>query len=394
MSGIVLVLSSCDKELSETDENKILSKLSPLEEELISSTNQLSIDLLKAEYALNADQNHFFSPVSINMALGMVYNAVGKQEKLQILQSTGLETMGQTDLNKTYNQLLGFLQTSNQYDKISYANSMWFSMNLQINEEFRTRVMAYYDAEIGELNFNRPSCLEQINQWGKMKTRGSFEQIMESAPNKNSGIFLINAFGLHASWKPQHLFADQKVFINAKGEQQEAQMLNWDGLDIELNENEDCAFIEFPFEDKSFYFSAIVPTGWRTTEDIMHDFSIEKLKTLQQNASPAKANLTMPDISFSDSKALKTTLSQIGLEQIFSSKADLSPSFEANQNRLDNINHKASITISSPINVNPEPAFARENFRQLTIDRPFIYFIRDKHTQTILFAGYFANPTN
>ncbi len=91
--GILIVFSGCDKELAEIDGNKILRKLSVQDQELINATNSLSLDVMKAEYLQNGQENLFFSPVSVGMALGMIYNGVGENEKSQILHILGLESL-------------------------------------------------------------------------------------------------------------------------------------------------------------------------------------------------------------------------------------------------------------------------------------------------------------
>ena len=68
----------------------------------------------------------------------------------------GLESLVEKEINKSYNELLSFLQISDNHMDISYANSLWFSSELNIQEDYRSRVMAYYDAEISELNISRP----------------------------------------------------------------------------------------------------------------------------------------------------------------------------------------------------------------------------------------------
>ncbi|MCK5367887.1 MAG: hypothetical protein KAQ62_05020, partial [Cyclobacteriaceae bacterium] len=126
--GILMLISGCDKELAEiNDNNKALRKLSMQERELINSNNLLSLDILKAEYVQNKNENFFFSPMSVGMALGMVYNGVGDEEKFQIQNVIGLESLVEKEINKSYNELLSFLQVSNDQMQITYANSLWYS---------------------------------------------------------------------------------------------------------------------------------------------------------------------------------------------------------------------------------------------------------------------------
>jgi len=389
---MLLVISGCDKELAELDENKVLKKLSVQEQELINSTNNLSMDILKAEYLQNEHENFLFSPMSVGMTLGMVYNSVGEKEKSQIQHFMGLESLVEKEINKSYNDLLSFLQVSNQLE-ISCANSLWFSTDININENFRTRVMAYYDAEISELNFYKSSSYELINNWGYSKTNGTFERLIEIAPLKNTEIFFVNAFSLNASWKNNNFFQTKNDFYTSKGEKLKINTLNWDGMNVKLNENDVCSFLEIPFENDQFLFSVVQPDEKGTLIDFIESFTIDELKSLTENAYEFKANVSLPDINFASDKPLKSTLSNLGLKDIFLPTTDLSPSFIERNKRISEINHKAKINLKSKLSAYDNGAtFTDSNLKLYSANQPFLYFVRDRHTKTVLFAGYFTNP--
>ena len=394
--GILILMSGCDKELAEITENKVLRKLSVQEQELINSTNNLSLDILKVEYQQNNQKNFFFSPVSVGMALGMVYNGVGENEKSQIQHIMGLESLVEKEINKSYNELLNFLQVSNDRMDISYANSLWFSTDMDINEDFRSRVMAYYDAEISELNFKKSSSIDFINSWGNLKTNGSFEKLIEIAPSPNTDIFFINAFSLNSEWKrSSHIFLSKSNFYNSNGAPQEINTLNWNGLHVRVHENERYSFVEIPFESDQFFLSVIQPENLESLEGILGSFTMDEFKNLRENSYGYNANVSLPKINFSSDTPLKATLSQIGLNELFLSTTDLSPSFTENNNQISQIIHKAKIVVTNEIYHNDtDGKFTDSNLKLVRINKPFLYFVHENYTKTILFAGYFAKPTD
>lgn len=394
--GILTIISGCDKELVEIDEHKVLKKLSVQDMEFINSTNILALDIMKAEFLQNEQENLFFSPVSIGMALGMVHNSVGEKEKSQIRHIMGLETLVEKEINKSYNELLSFLQVSNNQFDISYANSLWFSDDIKINEDFRTKVMAYYDAEISELNFTKPSSLELINSWGNLKSHGDFEKLIEIAPTKSTDIFLINAFSLNSRWKDHnYLFQSNSKFYTRRGDTLKINTINWDGLNVKLKENENYSFLEIPFENDRFFLSIVEPEASESIAGFMESFTIDELNYQMENALEYKANVNLPNINFSSDKSLKSTLSNMGLNNLFLTTTDLSPSFIDKNKQISEINHKAKISLNTDANhFTGETAFLDSNLKLICVNRPFLYFVRDKHTHTVLFAGYFSNSNN
>lgn len=390
----LIIFSGCDKELSEIDENKVLRKISAQEQELINSNNQLSLDILRAEYQLNKYENVLFSPLSVGMSLGMVYNGVGEKEKLEIQHLLGLETLAEKEINKSYNELLSFLQVSHDNFNISYANSLWFSQDINIHEDFRTRVMAYYDAEVSELNFKKSSSLEIINTWGNMKSNGSFEKLIEVTPLKNTDIFLINAFSLNSDWKQKdNYFQSKRDFYTYEGEKFEVDMIQWDGLNIKLNESNNCDFMEIPLEKDQFSLSIIQPESQESLGEIMESISIDELNQFIDNSMEYRANVSLPNIHFYSDRPLKNVLSSIGLKDLFLSTTDLSPGFIDKDKKISEINHLARINLKSNLyGIKKEGSFADSNLKLVSVNRPFLYFIRDKHSKTVLFAGFYTQP--
>ncbi len=391
---VTAILSGCDKELSELDDTKVLRKLSNQDKELINSTNNLSMDLLSAEYLQNKEENFFFSPVSVGMTLGMIYNGVGEIEKMKIQTLMGLESFDERDINKSYNELISFLQISNDQLNISYANSLWFSNTIDINEDFRTKVMAYYDAEISELNYSKVSSFEYINNWGKMKTNGDFEHLINLIPRENSSIFLVNAFSLNAEWKfKNNSFITKRDFFSNSKQEVKINTINWDGLNVKINESQSYSFIELPFENDQFFLSVLQPEDKGSMVEFMASFSDNALKQLSENSIEYVANVSLPDIDFSSEKPLKSTFSVMGLNDLFSPSTDLSPSFIDEKITISDLNHRAKIRFDTDIStLNEKTNFSDDNLKLFSANRPFLYFIRERHTETILFAGYYVSP--
>ncbi len=270
---------------------------------------------------------------------------------------------------------------------------MWFSDDININEDYRTRVMAYYDAEISEINFTKPSSLELINSWGNLKSNGVFEKLIEIPPSPNTDIFLINAFSLNSGWKDNNIsFLSKSNFYPDNGDTLKINTINWDGMNVRLNENENYSFLQIPLENDQFFLSVVEPENAESMVDFIEAFTIDELNHQTENALEFRANINLPKINFSTDKQFKSTLSNMGLNALFLSTTDLSPSFIEKNKHISEVKHKAKISFNTPTSHFAEEAtFTDSNLKLISINKPFLYFVRDKHTQTVLFAGYFSN---
>jgi serpin B len=107
-----------------------------------------------------------------------------------------------------------------------------------------------------------------------------------------------------------------------------------------------------------------------------------------------------PKFTTESSFQLKETLTSIGMPDAFDNmKADFSGITGTRDLFLGDVIHKAYITVDEK---GTEAAAATDpiyylgisnEINEVTVDRPFIYFIRDDETNAILFMGRVTNPS-
>ena len=109
--------------------------------------------------------------------------------------------------------------------------------------------------------------------------------------------------------------------------------------------------------------------------------------------------LKLPKFTYeSDSLCLKKVLMSMGMTDVFSPAADFSGIDATNSIFLSDVFHKASVTVNEEGTVASGatvlPLFTGRPYNpiEFTVNRPFIFVIRDFRTGTILFWGRILNP--
>jgi len=126
--------------------------------------------------------------------------------------------------------------------------------------------------------------------------------------------------------------------------------------------------------------------------------SSEFLSDILQSLEMRDVALTMPKYEFESSFQLSDKLIEMGMPNAFGD-ADFSGMTGTRELFISEVVHKAFISVDEegteaaaatavimPVLAAPTPAV------EVTIDRPFIYMIRDLQTGTILFVGRILNP--
>jgi serpin B len=113
-----------------------------------------------------------------------------------------------------------------------------------------------------------------------------------------------------------------------------------------------------------------------------------------------EVRLAMPKFTFTSSFGLGATLGKLGMPIAFSGQADFSGMNGKRDLFISDVVHKAFVLVdetgteaaaATGVVVGATAMPPREPI-VLTIDRPFLFFIRDLQTDTILFMGRVVNP--
>ena len=126
----------------------------------------------------------------------------------------------------------------------------------------------------------------------------------------------------------------------------------------------------------------------------------QQVDVIISGLQPARVTLTMPQFEFDSEFSLKDTLADMGMPIAFSLRsADFSGMTGNRELYISAVLHKAFVAVDEagteaaaatavimPTAALPEPSV------EVTIDRPFIFLIRDIETGAILFVGRVVNP--
>ncbi|MBN2442551.1 MAG: hypothetical protein JXJ04_14450, partial [Spirochaetales bacterium] len=124
----------------------------------------------------------------------------------------------------------------------------------------------------------------------------------------------------------------------------------------------------------------------------------DKFKEIRLSMSTYMVNLTMPKFSCEWDKSLASTLKNLGMTDAFTNNADFSGIDGAYDLAIDDVFHKSFISVdekgteaSAATTIVYYPPSIPEQ-RTMTINRPFLYFIVNDDTGTILFFGRLLEP--
>jgi len=400
---IAFILISCKKEEKSASTEMKQVVLTTKQKQLISKSNAFGFDFFKKVNSISGSKtNLMVSPLSVSMALGMTRNGAAGSTLESMTNTLGFSGLTDTEINESYRFILETFNSLDPKVKLQIANSIWYRNTFSVEQPFVATNQQYFNAEVTPLDFSSPTAVKVINDWVKAKTNELIPEIIEVIP-VDAVMYLINAVYFKGQWKYQFDKAKtlQKPFYLANGTEvqvvsmiQHASFRYFKGSGFEA--------IELPYNQGNYAMTVLLPDANKTVSDIIPLLSQANWDTWSAAFQERDIQLQLPKFKYEyEEKQMIPILSGMGMGEAFDE-------YKANFTRINangglyisRVIHKtfietneegseAAAVTAVEIAVTTSGPNTPYNF---IINRPFVYFIKEKSTGTILFIGVVMNP--
>ena len=397
-------LSSCSKDPGqEPDLTPKTIELTAKGAEVIAYGNEFGIELF-TKVAGVEDKNFMLSPLSASAALTMLLNGCAGDTYDQLKETLYYpEGMTISEINEVYGSLVSQLLDVDPKVKLALANAIFYRQGFNVKNPFLATMENDFDAEIAGLDFSLPSALTTINKWASDNTNGKIPKVLNEI-SAEAVMFIMNALYFKGDWSYQFdkdLTSDRAFHTSGSGSVNVRTMKGDVGSRVAYGTG--YRAIEMPYGQTNFTMVVIVPEG--TLNEFNASFDVEgwyDITTGFDNQEKfGELTVYMPKFKFSYEKYLNDQLQSMGMLDAFNpGLADLSGIADASifvsfvkQNtfvEVDEEGTEAAAVTTIGIELTSMPPQPQE----FKIDRPFVFAIRERTTNTLLFIGQVVNPLN
>jgi serpin B len=379
--------------------------------ELVAGNNAFALDLYR-DLGDDADKdNLLYSPYSISQALAMTY-AGARSTTAQQMSETLHFTLPQERLHPAFNALDQALTTRAQQQEedqegtrfqLNIANALWGQQGYSFLSEYLDILARHYGAGLQLMDFRAApeQARQDINAWVSEQTEEKIQDLLPpGAVDTLTRLVLTNAIYFNASWKypfKEDATQDAPFFLLSGAEISVPTMRQVETLGYAAGENYEV--IELPYAGDTMSMLILLPDAG-TFAAFEAALDLSRLNTLVEAVASERIALTLPKFSFDARFQLSNTLAEMGMPAAFSpQEADFSGMAGNRDLYIQDILHKAFIAVDEAgteaaaatgvvIGVTSAPADPRE----VTVDHPFIFIIRDNTSGALLFVGRVTNP--
>lgn len=388
---------------TDSSDDTVVSDLVPTEKsaQIISADNQFGFDLFKKVNALASEpKNMLISPLSVSLALAMVYNGTAGDTKKQMEVMLHKVNLTPDDINRSYKDLVAALSSHDPKVELSISNAIFYRNTFTVKPTFITTNQNYYLAEVSGLDFTKTTeTVNKVNNWVNTKTKGKIDKIIEVVKAEDV-MYLLNAIYFNGEWKYRFNAEETSDRSFTKEDQS---ILQVPTMRIEKSFNcyshQNFEMLEMPYGSGKYSMLILLPGTGKKTEDVISLLNSENVNDWMSKMTEKKKEVFLPRFEFKFENSLVDELSALGMTDAFNeAKANLSGISEDAKLVISQVMHKSYIKVDErgteaaavtgitvgTTSYNPDLYFRA--------DHPFVFAIREKDTKAILFVGKVMNP--
>lgn len=394
---LLIVAAGCEKSSTPVIHQPLI--LPENSDQIIAAQNHFAFQLFKE--VLQRDKslsNKLVSPFSIYMALSMTYNGAANETQKAMQKALQLDGIMTGLLNETNKNLITGLPEEDSRVVLNIANSIWYrNEGYQPLPDFLQTIGNYYHAKVSGTDFDQAT-VNQINNWVANATHQKIKTILENISPEDV-MYLINAIYFNGQWKYK-FDANQtqdRTFHTANGEVQTSFMTQ--KATLNYTRNDSLQIIELPYGAGDFNMYILLPDEEIDLPQFVSSLNVNAFNHYLSELDSMQVKLYLPKWEYSYKiQNMKPELTAMGMGIVFND-ADFSNMYPpAAGAYISKVIHKAYIEVNekgteaaavtavgiSTTSSLPEPV--------IDVNHPFLYFITEKTSGTVLFIGEVNDP--
>ncbi|MCU0426410.1 MAG: serpin family protein [Candidatus Kapabacteria bacterium] len=403
---IALAGASCTNPIGPAPSAQVRA-LSANEQKVAEANGLFALRFFQQSSRIEGEKNMFISPLSYKQALTMAANGAAnatRDSMLKALQISGTPIADINDGSRTLNEYLLGLDRNVEF---RIANGIWYNQQFTVEQPFLTAVRQAFGAEVRGMAFGSADVKGDINRWVEQQTNNRIKDLITKDFSANDLMCLVNAVYFNAVWKSQFAAADTKdePFKRENGTTLTCKMMNLTKpTDVRTSSIGKARLVELPYSNGQFTMTILLPNDGERLNSVIASLTPATFTQALQNLSSTATLIALPKFTmetrYEERQTQPRELHALGMGLAFTPAADFSAMYRPPlRAAISFVIHKTFLQVdergteaAAATAVGIELTSAPAQPRIIRFDRPFAFFIREKSSNMILFAGTLYEP--
>lgn len=355
-------------------------------------TNAWSLDLYR--HLARADQGNLaLSPYSLDQALAMVYagarGATRRQFERRLRYGPGLHG-NEAAVNRE------LAARRNPGVALEAANAVWPQESYPLRRRFRDVLARFYADGLRPLDFRRSDeAIAAINRWVSERTMGRIPTLFDRLAD-DTRLVLTNAIWMKAQWKDRFdpSLTRDGAFYRRDGSVVQVPFMHRE-VTAPILFGDRFQAIDLPYVGEALSMLVVVPADVEAFERRLNG---RVLREIVARLRPSETMIHLPRFELRSRLELIRPLQRLGLTLPFDDRrVDLSGIANVERLVVDDVVQESWVRVdeegteaAAATGVGIGPTSGPPT---IMANRPFLFFIRDRPTGLVLFAGRVADPS-
>lgn len=372
--------------------------------ELVAGNNAFAFDLFARLAHEGKQENMVVSPYSISLALGMTYaGAAGRtaSEMEKVLHVS----MSPEEVHRAFASLMAGAKVAAgpKRHEVHVANALWGQRGFPFRQGFLDLTRERYGTEARELDFaaDPDHARKTINAWIEDQTQRKIINLLQPGTvTPTTVLVLTNAVYLKGNWKTP--FSEKQtrkdLFRPSAGRAIPIRMMHLVDR-FRYLEEDDVQLLELPVGNGGVSFLILLPRTNEVLAEVQKTLTLKRLEELRTRMVMTGVKVELPRFKIESQFDLTKPLADLGMPSAFRPDADFSRMTTRAGLAISAVAHKAFLDVqekgleaAAATAVVFEKSLPPQPTAAFRADRPFLYFIRDNSSGSLLFLGSLANP--
>lgn len=369
----------------------------PVDPAIVTADNGFGVALFQ-NLNSGATGNVAIAPISVAMALQIVYNGAGGATQQGMAQTLELGSLSTQDLNNDNAALQGSLMNPDPQVQLTIANSLWMHLDMNmVPAAFTQMDQTYYGATVGDL----AGAPANVNAWVSTETDGLITNILPPANYAAVGAVIANVIYFKGQWSTE--FDPSQTapapFTLMDGTQVSVPMMH-QSASYGYLQGANFQAVRIPYGQGRLSMLVVMPDSSTTLGNFVAALTPAMLNGWVGQLQTGMGNLSMPKFTATYGASLVQPLSTLGMATAFCPNPQASfPGLGLAC--IQDVEHKTVVEVdesgtvaAGATSITVVPTAVELPLFTLTLDHPFLYAIRDDKTGELLFIGAMMNPTS
>ncbi|MDE6076897.1 MAG: hypothetical protein K2G29_04125, partial [Muribaculaceae bacterium] len=347
------------------------------------------------------------SPLSTTMLISMIANGVNEESRKEITDYLGTDDI--VSLNDYCKTILAELPGIHPHATANLANAAWVNkhFNISFNKDYLTILNNCFNGKSFSYDFteDQGKIRKEVNNWSAKNTGGLIPNLDMNMYLQDSQtmLVLLSSIYFKAPWEHFPKKNTKKSIFHGSRHDMSVEMMTSRPLTgYPYYKDDDFDIFAIDLADGAYWLHIILPAEGLTLRKAVEIITPEFMSKVNNEIVTSTLTVSMPKFTIKSCINLNNLLKTNGVASfmysdhltMFETILDQVAYMRLGQNTVFSIDESGADVASSSFGemIIGSPAIDPSKNYQITVDRPFIFYITESSTKTWITSGFFANP--